>query len=289
MRQLIVRKTITDRGRSLDQYLIAIGRIDLLTPEEEVELAKKIKAWDKASLDKLVEANLRFVVSVAKQYLNQGLPLEDLINEGNLGLIKAAGRFDETRWFKFISFAVRRIRQSIIQGLAEHARVVRLPLNRIGALSKVTKTRDMLEQEFGREPSVSELADIINVTEEKILEELRNEHRAISFDMPTDEDGEGNPIIDFYLDPNMEAIDHSLDYTESLKKDIADALSALSPRQSEVLKLYYWIWRDEKMSLDDIWDHLGLTRERARQVKERAMALLKRESRSKSLRKHLWK
>ncbi len=290
MRQLVVSKSITEReARSLDKYLQDIGKIPLLTPEQEVEIVRKLRAWDKIALDKLVKANLRFVVSVAKQYQRQGLSLNDLINEGNLGLITAAKRFDETKWFKFISYAVRRIRQSIMLALAEHARTVRLPLNKIWTLTKLKQKRELLEHELWREPSVSELAEIMHLTEEKLIKELINEDHCVSFDMPTCEDGESNPIIDFYFDPNIESADDSLAFTESLKKDLADALSTLSSRQSEVLKLFYWIWRDEKMSLDDIADHLGFTRERARQIKEKAMALLRRVSRSASLEKYLWR
>ena len=287
MRQLKITKSITNReSQSLEKYLQEIGKVDLLTPEEEVDLAKKIKEGDKEALEKLTQSNLRFVVSVAKQYQNQGLSLSDLINEGNLGLIKAAQRFDETRGFKFISYAVWWIRQSILQALAEQSRIVRLPLNKVGSLNKINRAFAALEQEFEREPTADELAKVLEISVEEIETTLGVASRHVSMDAPF-VDGEDNSLLDILENPNAPEADVNLEYMESLRSEIERSLSTLPDRQKEVLKLYFGIGIEHPISLEDIGDLLGLTRERVRQIKDKAIAKLRETSRSKLLRHYL--
>jgi RNA polymerase primary sigma factor len=287
MRQLKITKSITNReSQSLEKYLQEIGKVDLLTPEEEVELAKKIKHGDQAALERLTKANLRFVVSVAKQYQNQGLSLSDLINEGNLGLIKAAQRFDETRGFKFISYAVWWIRQSILQALAEQSRIVRLPLNKVGSLNKINKAFSKLEQEFEREPSADELADILEIQTEEVQTTLGVAARHVSVDAPFVE-GEDNTLLDVLESTHTKGTDSQLDYNESLRNEIERSLSSLSERQADVVKLYFGIGIDHPMSLEDIGDRFGLTRERVRQIKDKAINKLKSTSKSTLLKPYL--
>lgn len=260
--------------------------MDLLTPEEEVELAKRIKQGDQEALERLTKANLRFVVSVAKQYQNQGLSLSDLINEGNLGLIKAAQRFDETRGFKFISYAVWWIRQSILQALAEQSRIVRLPLNKVGSLNKINKAFSKLEQEFEREPSADELADMLEIATEEVETTLGVAARHVSMDAPF-VDGEDNSLLDVLENPNTPRADLHLDYAESLRNEIERSLSTLTDRQSDVIKLYFGIGVEHPMSLEDIGDRFGLTRERVRQIKDKAINKLRTTSKSKLLKAYL--
>jgi len=283
MRQLKITKSITNReSQSLEKYLQEIGKVDLLTPEEEVDLAKRIKEGDKESLEKLTKANLRFVVSVAKQYQNQGLSLSDLINEGNLGLIKAAQRFDETRGFKFISYAVWWIRQSILQALAEQSRIVRLPLNKVGSLNKINRAFASLEQEFEREPTTEEIAKLLDISVEEIETTLSVASRHVSMDAPF-VDGEDNSLLDVLENSNTPDTDVHLEYSESLGREIERSLGTLTARQKSVLKLYFGIGLEHPVSLEDIGDMFDLTRERVRQIKDKAIAKLRDNSRSKLL------
>ena len=287
MRQLKITKSITNReSQSLEKYLQEIGKVDLLTPEEEVDLAKRIKQGDQISLEKLTKANLRFVVSVAKQYQNQGSSLSDLINEGNLGLIKAAQRFDETRGFKFISYAVWWIRQSILQALAEQSRIVRLPLNKVGSLNKINKAFSQLEQEFEREPSPEELAAILEIETDEVKTTLGVAARHVSVDAPFVE-GEDNSLLDVLENTNTARTDSQLEYLESLRREIERSLSTLTDRQKQVLKLYFGIGNEHSMSLEDIGDKFGLTRERVRQIKDKAINKLRSTTRSKHLKTYL--
>ncbi len=287
MRQLKITKQITNReSHSLDKYLQEIGKVELLTPEEEVELARKIKEGDEAALDKLVKANLRFVVSVAKQYQNQGLSLPDLINEGNFGLVKAAKRFDETRGFKFISYAVWWIRQSILQALAEQSRIVRLPLNRVGAINKIGKVYAQLEQEFEREPSPEEIAQLIDDMEvEDVKEALRLGGKHISVDAPF-VDGEDNTLLDVLPSNDFPKPDDNL-MRESLQEEIERAFATLSPREADVLRLYFGIGQEHALTLEEIGERFNLTRERVRQIKEKAIRKLRQSNRCKMLKKYL--
>jgi len=287
MRQLKITKQVTNRETaSLDKYLQEIGKVDLITADEEVELAQKIKAGDQRALEKLTKANLRFVVSVAKQYQNQGLSLSDLINEGNLGLIKAAQRFDETRGFKFISYAVWWIRQSILQALAEQSRIVRLPLNKVGLSNKISKAYSQLEQEFEREPSTEELAEILEIGIEEVETTLGVAARHVSVDAPF-VDGEENSLLDVLENPNATRADSRMEYQESLRQEIERSLSTLTDRQKDVIKLYFGIGVEHPMSLEDIGEKFALTRERVRQIKEKAIRRLKHTSRSKILKSYL--
>ncbi|MDQ3015871.1 MAG: RNA polymerase sigma factor RpoD/SigA [Bacteroidota bacterium] len=287
MRQLKITKSITNReSQSLEKYLQEIGKVDLLTPEKEVDLAKKIKQGDQIALETLTKANLRFVVSVAKQYQNQGLSLSDLINEGNLGLIKAAQRFDETRGFKFISYAVWWIRQSILQALAEQSRIVRLPLNKVGSLNKINRAFSQLEQEFEREPSSEELAHILEISSDEVETTLGVAARHVSMDAPF-VDGEDNSLLDVLENPNTPGTDAGLEYLESLRKEIDRSLGTLTDRQADVIKLYFGIGVEHPLSLEDIGDRFGLTRERVRQIKDKAINKLRSASRSKLLKHYL--
>jgi RNA polymerase primary sigma factor len=287
MRQLKITKSITNReSQSLEKYLQEIGKVDLITPEEEVQLAIRIKNGDQKALDKLTKANLRFVVSVAKQYQNQGLSLSDLINEGNLGLIKAARRFDETRGFKFISYAVWWIRQSILQALAEQSRIVRLPLNKVGLSNKINKAYSQLEQEFEREPSPDELASILEINTEEVEATLGVSARHVSMDAPFI-DGEDNTLLDVLENPNSMNADTELTYRESLRLEIERSLSTLTERQKDVIVLYFGIGVEHQTSLEDIGERFGLTRERVRQIKDKAITKLRSTSRSKLLRHYL--
>ncbi len=285
MRQLKITKSITNReSASLDKYLQEIGREDLITVEEEVELAQRIKKGDRIALEKLTRANLRFVVSVAKQYQNQGLSLPDLINEGNLGLIKAAEKFDETRGFKFISYAVWWIRQSILQALAEQSRIVRLPLNQVGSLNKINKAFSKFEQENERKPSSEELAEQLEIPVEKITDTMKVSGRHISVDAPFVE-GEDNSLLDVLVNDDSPNADRFL-INESLTKEIERALSTLTERESEIVKMFFGIGYQE-MTLEEIGDKFGLTRERVRQIKEKAIRRLRANSRSKLLKGYL--
>jgi len=287
MRQLKISKQITNReSQSLDKYLQEIGKVELLTPDEEVELARRIKQGDQVALEKLTKANLRFVVSVAKQYQNQGLSLGDLINEGNLGLIKAAKRFDETRGFKFISYAVWWIRQSILQALAEQSRIVRLPLNRVGALNKIGKAFSRLEQEFEREPSAEEISEVIDgMTEEEIADTLRISGRHVSVDAPFQQ-GEENRLLDV-LESDAEPNPDNELINESLSREVERALSTLTQREAEVVRLYFGIGIEHSLTLEEIGEKFDLTRERVRQIKEKAIRRLRHTSRSKGLKTYL--
>jgi RNA polymerase primary sigma factor len=285
MRQLKITKSITNReSASLDKYLQEIGREDLITVEEEVELAQAIKKGDKEALDKLTRANLRFVVSVAKQYQNQGLSLPDLINEGNLGLIKAAEKFDETRGFKFISYAVWWIRQSILQALAEQSRIVRLPLNQVGSLNKINKAFQKFEQENERRPSAEELAKELDVPVEKVSDSLKVSGRHVSMDAPFVE-GEDNSLLDVLVNDDAPDADKTL-MKESLQKEIERALSTLTERESDIIKMFFGIGCQE-MTLEEIGDKFQLTRERVRQIKEKAIRRLRQDSRCKLLKSYL--
>ena len=281
-----ITKQYTNReSQSLDKYLQEIGKVDLLTPDQEIELAIAIKKGDQRSLEMLVKANLRFVVSVAKQYQNQGLSLGDLINEGNLGLIKAAKRFDETRGFKFISYAVWWIRQSILQALAEQSRIVRLPLNRVGALNKIGKAYSNLEQEFEREPSASELALELDMDINEVSDTLKISGRHVSMDAPFAQ-GEENRLLDVLSNESQPSPDFIL-MTDSLKNEIERALSSLTDRESEVIKLYFGLNEEHSLTLEEIGEKFNLTRERVRQIKEKAIRRLRHASRSKNLRTYL--
>lgn len=276
MRQLKIQKQITNReSQSLDKYLQEIGKVPLLSVDEEAELARRIRQGDEEALEKLVKANLRFVVSVAKQYQNQGLPLTDLISEGNLGLIKAAKRFDETRGFKFISYAVWWIRQSILQALAEQSRIVRLPLNRVGALNKINKVFARLEQEYEREPSPEEIAEAMQgtLTPEEIAEIMRQSGRHVSLDSPI-APGEETRFIDVLENPDLPQPDQVLMY-ESLRQEISKALATLEDREAQILRMHFGIDQRYPMTLDEIAEKLGLTRERVRQIKEKAIRKLR--------------
>ena len=287
MRQLKITKSITNReSQSLEKYLQEIGKVDLITPEEEVNLAIRIKQGDQRALEKLTKANLRFVVSVAKQYQNQGLSLSDLINEGNLGLIKAAQRFDETRGFNFISYAVWWIRQSILQALAEQSRIVRLPLNKVGLSNKISKAYSQLEQEYEREPSPDELATILEINTEEVEATLGVAARHVSMDAPFI-DGEDNSLLDVLENPNAVSADEELDHHDSLRREIERSLSTLTDRQKDVIMLYFGIAVEHPMSLEDIGEKFGLTRERVRQIKDKAITKLRTTSRSKLLRNYL--
>ena len=281
----IIKQFTNRESQSLDKYLQEIGKVDLLTPEEEIQLAISIKKGDHTSLEKLTKANLRFVVSVAKQYQNQGLSLGDLINEGNLGLIKAAKRFDETRGFKFISYAVWWIRQSILQALAEQSRIVRLPLNRVGALNKIGKAYSNLEQEYEREPNANELATELKMDESEIADTLKISGRHVSMDAPFAQ-GEDNSLLDIIENDELPAPDTML-ISESLKAEIKRALSSLSEREAEVIKLYYGLNEEHSLTLEEIGDKFNLTRERVRQIKEKAIRRLRHASRSKNLKTYL--
>ena len=285
MRQLKITKSITNReSASLDKYLQEIGKGDLITVEEEVELAQRIRKGDQKALEKLTRANLRFVVSVAKQYQNQGLSLPDLINEGNLGLIKAAEKFDETRGFKFISYAVWWIRQSILQALAEQSRIVRLPLNQVGSLNKINKAFSRFEQENERRPSPEELADSLDLPAEKVADTLRVSGRHISVDAPFVE-GEDNSLLDVLVNDDSPIADRTL-INESLSTEVERALSTLTERERDIIKLFFGI-NTQEMTLEEIGEKFGLTRERVRQIKEKAIRRLRHSSRSKLLKTYL--
>ena len=286
MRQLKITKQVTNRETaSLDKYLQEIGKVDLITAEEEVELAQRIKAGDQIALEKLTKANLRFVVSVAKQYQNQGLTLPDLINEGNLGLIKAAQRFDETRGFKFISYAVWWIRQSILQALAEQSRIVRLPLNKIGSINKINKTYAFLEQSHERPPSAEEIAKELDMTINDVKESMKNSGRHVSMDAPLVE-GEDSNLYDVLRSGESPNPDKDLLH-ESLRTEIERALETLTPREADVIRLYFGLGNQHPMTLEEIGETFDLTRERVRQIKEKAIRRLKHTSRSKILKTYL--
>ena len=285
MRQLKITKSITNReSASLDKYLQEIGREDLITVEEEVELAQRIRKGDRVALEKLTRANLRFVVSVAKQYQNQGLSLPDLINEGNLGLIKAAEKFDETRGFKFISYAVWWIRQSILQALAEQSRIVRLPLNQVGSLNKINKAFSRFEQEHERRPSPEELAETLDLPAEKVADTLRVSGRHISVDAPFVE-GEDNSLLDVLVNDDSPVADKTL-INESLSTEVERALATLTERERDIIRLFFGI-NCQEMTLEEIGEKFGLTRERVRQIKEKAIRRLRHSSRSKLLKTYL--
>ena len=286
MRQLKITKQVTNRETaSLDKYLQEIGKVDLITADEEVELAQRIKAGDQIALEKLTKANLRFVVSVAKQYQNQGLTLPDLINEGNLGLIKAAQRFDETRGFKFISYAVWWIRQSILQALAEQSRIVRLPLNKIGSINKINKTYAFLEQSHERPPSAEEIAKELDMTINDVKESMKNSGRHVSMDAPLVE-GEDSNLYDVLRSGESPNPDRDLLH-ESLRTEIERALETLTPREADVIRLYFGLGNQHLMTLEEIGETFDLTRERVRQIKEKAIRRLKHTSRSKILKTYL--
>ncbi|CAI8241469.1 MAG: RNA polymerase sigma factor SigA [Formosa sp. Hel1_33_131] len=286
MRQLKITKQVTNRETaSLDKYLQEIGKVDLITADEEVELAQRIKVGDQIALEKLTKANLRFVVSVAKQYQNQGLTLPDLINEGNLGLIKAAQRFDETRGFKFISYAVWWIRQSILQALAEQSRIVRLPLNKIGSINKINKTYAFLEQSHERPPSAEEIAKELDMTINDVKESMKNSGRHVSMDAPLVE-GEDSNLYDVLRSGESPNPDRDLLH-ESLRTEIERALETLTPREADVIRLYFGLGNQHPMTLEEIGETFDLTRERVRQIKEKAIRRLKHTSRSKILKTYL--
>jgi RNA polymerase primary sigma factor len=286
MRQLKIIKQVTNRETpSLDKYLHEIGKVDLISAEEEVELARRIRSGDHDALEKLIKANLRFVVSVSKQYQNQGLSLPDLINEGNLGLIKAAQRFDETRGFKFISYAVWWIRQSILQALAEQARIVRLPLNKIGSINKINKTFSELEQKNEREPSFLEIAQALELLPDDVKDAIRSSGRHVSMDAPLSEGDEGN-MYDVMLSKDAPSPDKGL-LIESLRKEIERALSTLTNREASIIKLYFGLNGKHQHTLEEIGEQFNLTRERVRQIKEKAIKRLKHTTRSKILKTYL--
>ena len=278
-------RTVNESNRSLSRYLEEIGNYEPLPPAREVELAQKIHKDDQIALEELVKANLRFVVSVAKDYQGQGLPLTDLINEGNLGLIKAAGRFDETRGFKFISYAVWWIRQSILQALAEHSRIVRLPLNRVGTISKITKTAEKLEAEIERSPNEEEIGRQLEMTPDEVIDAMRISRRHHSLNAPF-RDGDKNSLIDVIKDENQSSPDEPL-MNDSLKDEIRQSLDTLKERESQVIKMYFGIERDYALTLNEIGEEFNLTRERVRQIKEKAIRRLRHRSRSKTLRTYL--
>jgi RNA polymerase primary sigma factor len=286
MRQLKISKQITNReSQSLDKYLQEIGKVDLITSDMEVELAKRIREGDQLALEKLTKANLRFVVSVAKQYQNNGLTLGDLINEGNLGLIKAAQRFDETRGFKFISYAVWWIRQSIMQALAEQSRIVRLPLNRVGSLNKISKTFSDLEQKFQREPSQEELAEVLEISAEEVADTMKISGRHVSMDAPF-ANGEENNLLDVLSDESEDTPDSGL-IMDSLRREVQRALATLTQREADVIALYFGLNGEQAMTLEEIGEKFRLTRERVRQIKEKATRRLRHSSRSKTLKSFL--
>ncbi len=287
MRQLKITKSITNReSQSLEKYLQEIGKVDLITPEEEVKLAMRIREGDQLALDRLIKANLRFVVSVAKQYQNQGLTLPDLINEGNLGLIKAALRFDETRGFKFISYAVWWIRQSILQSLAEQSRIVRLPLNKVGLTNRISKAYQQLEQEFEREPTPEELANLLEIGIDEVTATMSVGFRHVSMDTPLS-DGEDGTLLDLMENPNAERTDEKLVHHESLRMEIERSLRTLTDRQKDVVCYFFGIGVDHPLSLEDIGERFHLTRERVRQIKDKAITKLRSTNRSKHLRFYL--
>lgn len=288
MRQLKIAKQVTNRETaSLDKYLLEIGRVDLITAEEEVDLARRIREGDQVALDRLTKANLRFVVSVSKQYQNQGLSLPDLINEGNVGLIKAAQRFDETRGFKFISYAVWWIRQSILQALAEQARIVRLPLNKIGTINKINRAFSELEQRFERPPSAEELAEFLDITTEEVRQSLANSGRHTSMDAPLkDGDESSSSMLDVMENIDLPGPESEL-MKDSLRKEIERSLSTLTHREGDVVRLYYGLSGTPPMTLEEIGTQFDLTRERVRQIKEKAIRRLKHTSRSKILKSYL--
>jgi len=286
MRQLKITKQVTNRETaSLDKYLQEIGKVDLISADEEVDLAHKIKQGDEIALEKLTKANLRFVVSVAKQYQNQGLSLPDLINEGNLGLIKAAKRFDETRGFKFISYAVWWIRQSILQALAEQSRIVRLPLNKIGSINKINKTYASLEQKYEREPSADEIANVLEISANDVRESQRNSGRHISMDAPL-VDGEDSNLYDVIMSGESPNPDDNL-INDSLRTEIERSLTTLTDREADVIRLYFGLGSKHAMTLEEIGEKFDLTRERVRQIKEKGIRRLKHTSRSKILKTYL--
>lgn len=278
-------RTVNESNRSLSRYLEEIGNYEPLPPAREVELAQKIHKNDQIALEELVKSNLRFVVSVAKDYQGQGLPLTDLINEGNLGLIKAAGRFDETRGFKFISYAVWWIRQSILQALAEHSRIVRLPLNRVGTISKITKTAEKLEAEIERSPNEEEIGRQLEMTPDEVIDAMRISRRHHSLNAPF-RDGDKNSLIDVIKDENQSSPDEPL-MNDSLKDEIRQSLDTLKERERQVIKMYFGIERDYALTLNEIGEEFNLTRERVRQIKEKAIRRLRHRSRSKTLRTYL--
>jgi RNA polymerase primary sigma factor len=287
MRQLKITKSITNReSESLEKYLQEIGKVDLVTAEEEVTLAQKIKQGDQLALEKLVKANLRFVVSVAKQYQHNGLSLNDLINEGNVGLVKAAQKFDETKGFKFISYAVWWIRQSIMQALAEQSRLVRLPLNKVGSLSKINRAFSELEQKFEREPTSDELAEVLELAPEEIKNTLSVSSRHVSVDAPFD-DGENSSLLDVLENRDTERTDEKLDYSHSLKVETERTLATLTERERDVIKLFFGIGVPYAMTLEDIGEEFGLTRERVRQIKDNAINKLRSSTRNKALKAYL--
>ncbi|HNQ13512.1 MAG TPA: RNA polymerase sigma factor RpoD/SigA [Bacteroidia bacterium] len=286
MRQLKITQSITNReSPSLERYLNDISKEPMISPQDEVELAQRIRKKDPIALEKLVKANLRFVVSVAKQYQNQGLTLPDLINEGNLGLIKAAQKFDETKGFKFISYAVWWIRQGILQALAEQSRIVRLPLNQVGNVNKIRKTFAELEQKFEREPTDEEIASELDISKEQLADTLRISNKAVSMDAPIDSE-DSFSIGDLLENTNTPSTDNEL-MNESLKKDIDRSLNTLTPRESDIIKLFYGIGNSHQLTLDEIGDRMNLTRERVRQIKENALRRLKNKSRSGVLKNYL--
>ena len=287
MRQLKISKSITNReSESLEKYLQEIGKVDLITPEEEVKLALRIKQGDQQALDKLTKANLRFVVSVAKQYQNQGLTLPDLINEGNLGLIKAAQRFDETRGFKFISYGVWWIRQSIMQALAEQSRIVRLPLNKVGLTNRISRAFSYLEQEYERTPTAEELAFFLDIDTEEVSATMNVAARHVSMDSPLS-DGEESTLIDVMINSNADSADKQIMFKDSLKKEIQRSLSILTERQKEVICFFYGIGVDQPLSLEDIGARFCLTRERVRQIKDKALTKLRTASRCNLLKEYM--
>ena len=282
-----ITKQFTNReSKSLDQYLQEIGKVDLLTPEQEIELAIRIRKGDKQALDALTKANLRFVVSVAKQFQNQGLSLGDLINEGNLGLIKAAQRFDETRGFKFISYAVWWVRQSIMQAIADQSRIVRLPLNRVGSLSKISKAYRGLEQEYERKPTTTELASILDMSQDDVAYAMQISGRHVSMDAPFSGDDDKNSLMDVLPNEDQPSPDTIL-MRESLKKEVENALSTLSEKEAKVLRLYFGIDAERSATLEEIGEKFDLTRERVRQIKEKALRRLKHNAKSKNLKAYL--
>lgn len=285
MRQLKISKSITNReSASLEKYLQEIGHEDLLTTEEEVELAQKIREGDKRALERLTKANLRFVVSVAKQYQNMGLSLPDLINEGNVGLIKAAQKFDETRGFKFISYAVWWIRQSILQAIAEQSRIVRLPLNQVGSVNKIAKELNKFEQEHERKPSVDEIAERVDLPEDKISDALKANSRHVSMDAPI-ADGEDSSMMDYYISGDAPSTDDQLD-RESLHKEIERVILSLSEREQKVMRAFYGIGEPE-LTLDEIGTKYDLTRERVRQIKEKAIRRIRHNMNNQLLKSYL--
>ncbi|HSV12111.1 MAG TPA: RNA polymerase sigma factor RpoD/SigA [Hanamia sp.] len=287
MRSLKISKSITNReSESLEKYLQEIGRVEMISPEEEVRLATLIKQGDQKALDKLTKANLRFVVSVAKQYQNQGLTLPDLINEGNLGLIKAAQRFDETRGFKFISYGVWWIRQSIMQAIAEQSRIVRLPLNKVGLTNRIGRTYSQLEQEFERAPTAEEIAEVLNIDIEEVSATMRMATRHVSMDSPLS-DGEENTLMDVLVNGNAESADKQIMFNDSLRQEIQRSLTSLSAREREVICCFYGIGVDEPVSLEELGLKYGLTRERVRQIKDKALGKLKTFTGSNLLREYM--